>query len=130
MLIQKKQVEIKQHHSTLGGLSNKSNEINDPATKAAFQSEVDAVSAKLKTAEGAVTDHHKKVHDRLHSSPPQDFLDKLKEIKELVNGIFPHVSKEFKYEQIEIMEKFVVNLKVKIHFLSSLLIFGHQRVIF
>ena len=68
----------------------------------------------MKTAESAAGDHHKKVNDRLHSTPPQDFLDKIKKISELVTGIFPHVSKEFKYDNIEIMEKFVVDLKVRI----------------
>ena len=111
--LQTKQGELTKHQTSLAGLSVKSNEINDPATKASFQSEVEAVSAKLKTAESAVGDHHKKVNDRLHSTPPQDFLDKIKTIGELVNGIFPHVSKEFKYDKIKIMEKFVVDLKVR-----------------
>ena len=111
--LQTKQGELTKHQTSLAGLSVKSNEINDAATKASFQSEVDAVSIKLKTAESVVGDHHKKVNDRLHSTPPQDFLDKIKKISELVTGIFPHVSKEFKYDNIEIMEKFVVDLKVR-----------------
>ena len=110
--MQNKQGEIAQHQSSLAGLSVKSNEISDPATKASFQSEVDAVSAKLKMTKRAAAEHHKQVNDRLQSTPPQEFLDKIKTIRELVNGIFPHVSKEFKYEKIDTMEKFVVDIKV------------------
>ena len=42
--LQTKQGELTKHQTSLAGLSVKSNEINDAATKASFQSEVDAVS--------------------------------------------------------------------------------------
>lgn len=98
---------------SLEKLAADSKSITDPALKSAFDIELKTVFQKFETVEEMVKEQQKKAMEIVKSTPPPEFVEKMTEVKAVVDEVFPVVSCEFKYDEIVKMQTLAENLKVR-----------------
>ena len=93
-------------------LSAECNQVKDPALKSAFEAELSTVIQKVQSVEVFIKEKQKAVTDIIQSTPPPEFIEKISLIQGVVDEVFPFVSKEFKYDEIDKMQVMTESLKV------------------
>lgn len=93
-------------------LSSDVSKINDPKIKASLATKVSSVTSNFSKAKMQFESKHKEVVGVIKSTAPPEFLQKMKNVQAIIDEVFPSVSKDFKYDQIESMVTMSDGLKV------------------
>lgn len=93
-------------------LSSDASKINDPTIRASITKEATGVSSNFNKAKMQFESKHKEVVDVIKSKAPPEFTEKLKNVQTTIDSVFPCVSKDFKYDQIDNMTSLSNDLKV------------------
>ena len=104
--------ELENYQVRLQQLSSECSAISDPALQSALKSEIQTVTKKFTTAYTMVQDKQSQVTSVIESTPPTEFTDRMTAITVVVEEVFPYVSKEFKYDEIDRMKQVAETLKV------------------
>ena len=96
----------------LENLSKECQCVSDPALKSALNVEIEDGIQKLKKTNVFLEEKKQAIMVTIQSMPPQEFLDDTSLVKEVLDEVFPFVSKEFKYAETPEMKILGANLEV------------------
>ena len=95
-------------------MQSQAQEISDDQVRVSVEREIETIKQRLATVQDTLNKQQIHAVEMIQSTPPPEFQEKYSSIKAAVDDAVPFVTKEFKYDSLQNLEKLLESCKVRI----------------